>query len=114
MNKVYNDNKDKFVQDLKEGTIRGLEYVEHTCVVSFVMSPPIPHAKIFFAFSSLSSGYLKYKLSGESTITYMSKLAINTAFDVVAGYDFRLLIANEIFVKPYFTYIANTIEEENK
>ena len=113
LNKVYEDNQKEFLRELEVGTIRGLSHVENFCTVAFFSSPPIPNSKIFFAFIGGLSNFFKSRLEQESEYIYVSKLTVNTVLDILVDGDKRLTIANELFIKPYLTYVADNILKEN-
>ncbi|AXX91809.1 hypothetical protein AMOL_0814 [Malaciobacter molluscorum LMG 25693] len=112
LNKIYEENQEEFLSQLKSGTIRGLGHVENFCTVAFLSSPPIPHSKVFFAIVGGISNYIKSRLAQEDGSIYITKLGLNTTLDIFIDGDKRLSIANELFVKPYLTYIVDNISKD--
>lgn len=114
MNKVYNDNKDKFVQDLKEGTIRGLGYVDQvSTAVLLTTKGKLPfNALVFFSLSSIVSKYAIHKLKDERIEKFAIKIIFDTFVDIVAGNNSYMQVGNEVIFKPYFIYISEEVEQK--
>ncbi|TLS70955.1 hypothetical protein FE246_08280 [Aliarcobacter thereius] len=114
MNKVYNDNKDKFVQELKESSIRGLGYVDQvSTAVLLTTKGKLPfNALVFFSLSSIVSKYAIHKLKDERIEKFAIKIIFDTFVDIVAGNNSYMQVGNEVIFKPYFIYISEEVEQK--
>lgn len=114
LNKIYEDNQEQFLKDLKSGTIQGLKYVEtYSAIASLTtLGKTPPQIPIFFAIVGGLSSFAISRMEKESATMYITKLGINTTFDIISEADKRLTIANELIIKPYFTYIIDNISKD--
>ncbi|WP_419777373.1 hypothetical protein [Malaciobacter marinus] len=113
LNKVYEENQEEFLSQLKSGIIQGLKYVEQTSTaILLTTTGKVPFQfTLFFGFVNGASKTSIYYLERQKAEDFIIKLAFDTFVDTVAGNSKYIQIANELIIKPYFSYIYDKKEK---
>ncbi|MDD2782273.1 hypothetical protein [Sulfuricurvum sp.] len=116
MNKTIAENEARFFKEFKAGTINGLKNVDTFVSVAGIATAgkvPFP-VTLFFGAAWLVTKTSLYLLENTAPTRFMSGLAFDTTADIIAGSDRRIMIANELMLKPYFAWVADNIEKDKE